>query len=753
MLAVVVAVLAPALAAVAESALPASLLEVELRGGEVLEVPSFDLSTASAGWQNQPNLYWDFREADGENPAHWFPVVEPFDEGGEPDWLARGTWSERNIRLKPNRRYLLSTLIRADFDRRFLELNLGLACMDDAANPFPGRREIGFPAKTEGPRGWERFETVITTPPNGGIKLGRPTFYLYLGAEYERPVEVDFAIADLTVVELPQTPLVPAHDPVAEVTFAGGPGTLPMAVEPVQTRDDGTMEVNVTGVRWVVDPAAGTIAAHQRIDFPRPLATWSVDLPLGGLEVAREDETVAVLQNEHVALGFQCDGMLALYPTRAAEIVVTSELAAPFVRYGDGHLLASDGLGGFSVNPHPPLGSGKLPDTEPVTPDLDFAGFDRTDLESLSEAPAGWQIRWRLDAGERLFLSAFPPRAYDWEASFDLMWHLTYRGDPAGDYTSDWVEPVDTFLLWDFHAREWGMSFGDRYLAIDPAEIREHVGFAQDAGKRAIFYTSAWFFGSRDAELWADAVTDEVEEYGFDGFYSDGLPAVEWLVGYEELRLLRERLGDKLIVVHDSVPQSGRHPAALSPFLYTYTTATYMAEHLATDAGPTWPWVRYVIGQHRVSNAVGTVKGDAWTGPGFEKPMDPFLAGLIWNARRGEHSGEGINQEYVPVQRELRALWEEHGEDPYFYDRYLVEKARVLTGFRVGPAAMPIIEMANGKTTLRSRTEGATIHYTLDGSEPTGDSPIYDGPLETATGVRAIAVAEGLEPSPPTPAP
>jgi uncharacterized repeat protein (TIGR02543 family) len=32
--------------------------------------------------------------------------------------------------------------------------------------------------------------------------------------------------------------------------------------------------------------------------------------------------------------------------------------------------------------------------------------------------------------------------------------------------------------------------------------------------------------------------------------------------------------------------------------------------------------------------------------------------------------------------------------------------------------------------TLSSDTEGATIHYTLDGTEPTADSPVYDGPIE-----------------------
>lgn len=49
--------------------------------------------------------------------------------------------------------------------------------------------------------------------------------------------------------------------------------------------------------------------------------------------------------------------------------------------------------------------------------------------------------------------------------------------------------------------------------------------------------------------------------------------------------------------------------------------------------------------------------------------------------------------------------------------------------------------------TLGTLTEGAQIHYTLDGSVPTAESPLYDNPftLTETTEVRAIAVKEGFE--------
>ena len=51
---------------------------------------------------------------------------------------------------------------------------------------------------------------------------------------------------------------------------------------------------------------------------------------------------------------------------------------------------------------------------------------------------------------------------------------------------------------------------------------------------------------------------------------------------------------------------------------------------------------------------------------------------------------------------------------------------------------------------LSSRTEGAAIHYTLDGSEPTQDSPLYTGPvqLDHSALIRARAFKAGMKPSP-----
>lgn len=73
-------------------------------------------------------------------------------------------------------------------------------------------------------------------------------------------------------------------------------------------------------------------------------------------------------------------------------------------------------------------------------------------------------------------------------------------------------------------------------------------------------------------------------------------------------------------------------------------------------------------------------------------------------------------------------------------DYALVENLLSVTA---SPAAGRIVK--GGSVTLSSPTEGAAIHYTVDGTEPTAASPLYTGPITVAENltIKAVAVAEG----------
>ena len=71
-------------------------------------------------------------------------------------------------------------------------------------------------------------------------------------------------------------------------------------------------------------------------------------------------------------------------------------------------------------------------------------------------------------------------------------------------------------------------------------------------------------------------------------------------------------------------------------------------------------------------------------------------------------------------------------------------------------AAAPALEPASGtrfypstNVTISCATEGASIYYTLDGSDPTDSSSLYDGPivLEATTTIKARAYMQDMDPS------
>jgi hypothetical protein len=74
-----------------------------------------------------------------------------------------------------------------------------------------------------------------------------------------------------------------------------------------------------------------------------------------------------------------------------------------------------------------------------------------------------------------------------------------------------------------------------------------------------------------------------------------------------------------------------------------------------------------------------------------------------------------------------------------------------VTGAAASPRATPAAGTYDDtqSVSLATATEGAVIHYTTDGSDPTVDSPVYSAPISVTanTTIKAIAVKEGLDAS------
>ncbi|RMD74089.1 MAG: hypothetical protein D6820_17435, partial [Lentisphaerae bacterium] len=333
-----------------------------------------------------------------------------------------------------------------------------------------------------------------------------------------------------------------------------------------------------------------------------------------------------------------------------------------------------------------------------------------------------------------------------WEASFSRSYFLTFRENDPNSYATNRPRVTD-WVMWDFSQRMWGSSFGPQYPVIDEDKLKKHIQGIHNAGDYAAPYMSAWFYYSRNPQEFVSEVKRWKDEYGIDGIYSDGLPGVDWLTAYIEMRMLRQLFPAGPLIIHDSAPQTGN---ATRRFVHTYATYTLLGEEVQSNDGENWPYPRFVIAQYRKANCLGCIKGNRWDLGGTL--AEPLIA-LVYNGR--PHIGVAYttySPTYLPILDALHQLWLEKGDDPCFYDRYFLPKAQQLTGYELGRAGMPIHEITGelpGQVTVSLSTwsQNATIHYTTDGSAPTPSSPLYQNPLTFTQPVtiRAATFKNGLE--------
>jgi len=588
--------------------------------------------------------------------------------------------------------YVVSVLIDADFERTAdhrAELNVGGIFdllheeeQDQRGGPMFPVYENGLPNRTGG---WVRWEWEFTSPMNPHVMNFILQVFRMCTIAGQR-----FRIADARFLELPERALVP-FAAGAGVTFRGGVGDLPMAVTSV-VASCSSIVVETTGARYTFDLANDRILADQRLERKRPVATWASSVPLAGLQVSHESGSVCVLTNGEITFGVQADGMVMVSPQREVTLTCTSRIAGRWNRLYHGHLIALDDVGGFTANPCIPVGCGRLSGAVAITPDLDFVDV-ANDTNFLSGAPAGWQVAWTVTPGERLAISVFPPRPFDWKASFEYRPARTYDEMSFEEYDTIYPGNFSTTLPWTWSVQGYGMSFGPRYEPLGEAWVRERIARLKQMGLQPSQYISSNYYYSRDAQEYVDEVRRWRDEYGIGGVYIDGLPAdQDWLVGYEQLRMVRELFPSGPITLHSTGQMGGGGaplgvPDLFMPFIDTYATATVRGEAVEGH-GADWPYARYVASQYRKANCIGIVDGDKWD-VAVPDQVDLMLKynGRAWcdplvpqEEMRGALAWDSWRDRYGPMLDSLHGLWATKGSDPRFYEKSWLPAVRKLTG-------------------------------------------------------------------------
>ena len=642
-----------------------------LRGGaDAARWPGLeDLTAAGAAWDG-PGVMTHV--AGGDGPG-WYELGAP----------AAVVMSRDPRELKPNRRYRLSAAVRTTFDRP-AEVNAGVR-LSNATTKRPVLFHFAaLPARTDG---WVRWDYEFDADPRCGPDVEARFWMAPYGLDAGGTVE----IADLTLTELPPVPLVPRPRGTG-VTFRGGPGDLPMRVGGAAAGADGALRVTVTGAEFAFHPDAGRIEAFQRVGGRRAVAEVSAGGPLTGLRVLSSTPTACVLTCDRFTVGVQCDGLAVFSPHREEELTVRSRIGGRWNRLRAGHLLAADGRGGFAVNPHVPAGTGRIARVRVTDPAPDFVDIPTGEFGNttfLSDADPGWAMTWAVGPGERLGVSVFPPRPFDRAGLRRANWGLAYRGTPTSAYRRA-APHLRAAVLWDFIPRGYGLSWDGDFQPADPAEFRRHVAALRAAGMDAAPYVSAYFFHNRDPAEYVAVVRRLAEEYGVTGVYSDGVPSSEWLVAYEEVRMLREALPGGTIILHttgqamNGGPPLGA-PDLLIPAVDTYATVTYRGEWVPHE-GDGWAYARFVTPQVGLANCFGMMKGDRWAGPDRLR-QDLLHLRRLGAARRWEHVANpppGYVERYAPILNRLADAAEAHAGEEDVIRRVLRPLAVELTAPLLG---------------------------------------------------------------------
>lgn len=148
---------------------------------------------------------------------------------------------------------------------------------------------------------------------------------------------------------------------------------------------------------------------------------------------------------------------------------------------------------------------------------------------------------------------------------------------------------------------------------------------------------------------------------------------------------------------------------------YPAPTISYVDGNVTITSADNDASIYYVIGNGKLTNN-GVIATGAISSTGGEVVLENIEAGTVIQAiawKKGYAYSSEVNYTATPY---------------------------------IEPCAKPTFSFSGNTLTITSVSTGAVIHYTTDGSNPTGSSTSYSGPISVSAGttVKAIAIKDGL---------
>ena len=382
-----------------------------------------------------------------------------------------------------------------------------------------------------------------------------------------------------------------------------------MEVESVEVRDDG-IRVLTTGADIRLRASQGEVSFGQRIGHERAVASLTTGVPWQGAEVTHEGPGLAriTFEEPRATVRINGDSLFMLHVHEPLTVSVERRIEPAYNATYRTHHLIADEWGAFGVY-------------------CSETGID-SHFDPYEETVASYD----LPEDAVLWVGVCPPKAYDWERSFDdnVVWHWSNTlGYPPDDVLESW-EPLGNIVLLQSEVmlwRDWNLDFVPRLGPEEFARVRETL---HDQGMRFIVYTSPYYFlkatsledralnsfedfqgwppGTGTGEnmgLFMDAITRVMEQHMPDGLYFDGQYTGNPAALYALARSTRELLGENGILEWHSTGALGSGGCYL-PHADAYVDFVLRGEGRAAQYAD-MDYLRFFVSGYNVSNSMGVL--------------------------------------------------------------------------------------------------------------------------------------------------
>ena len=378
---------------------------------------------------------------------------------------------------------------------------------------------------------------------------------------------------------------------IAPATSEAGYGG--MAIEAVQD-DKERIRITTTGAEFLLDKARGTIECFQRIPQGRQVGVVS-GLTLADMKVeySSNGECRLTADGGRCSMSIGTDSLLRMRFTASGLVVTVTGAYEPQHRSrADNHFFLPDEQGGLGTYL-----------------------FGRATCQTPAEWKPPWALQYGLAGPGELWVSVFPPRPFDWQASCETMLHsFSWKHPyPSDEELQEWRKYGSVLTL---HSWIWKGNT-DQYVEKDDSwtqrtfrpksehELRRVTRTAHELKMKVIAYMSPYYQSdatSAGIDEFVVKVRNAIQDYGLDGVYFDGTFR-DIRAAYEVTRKTRQAIGQEGVLhIH-----STGIPPIRCPFMDTHANYMLVGEHRGLNKDD----ARWNVSGYNLSNSIGTFCYDA----------------------------------------------------------------------------------------------------------------------------------------------